>query len=63
MQVTRAADYAMRAMIYLARQEESKLSNIKDIAEHEKIPEKFMRKLVHILHKSGYIASEENMVL
>lgn len=58
MQVTRAADYAMRAMIYLARQEVGKLSNIKDIAEHEKVPEKFMRKLVHILHKSGYIESE-----
>ncbi len=39
MQVTRAADYAMGAMIYLARQEEGKLSKIKDIAEHEKVPE------------------------
>lgn len=58
MQVTRAADYAMRAMIYLARQEVGKLSNIKNIAEQEKVPEKFMRKLIHILHKSGYIESE-----
>ena len=57
MQVTRTADYAMRAMNYLARQEVGKLSNIKDIAEHERVPEKFMRKIVHILHKSGYIES------
>lgn len=58
MQVTRAADYAIRGMIYLAQQEPGALSNIKDIADHEKVPEKFMRKLLHILHKSGFIASE-----
>ncbi len=58
MQVTRAADYAMRGMMYLARKEPGELSNIKDIASHEKVPEKFMRKLVHILHKAGYIESE-----
>lgn len=58
MQVTRAADYAMRGMVYLARQEPGELSNIRDMANHEKVPEKFMRKLVHILHKSGYIESE-----
>lgn len=58
MQVTRAADYALRGMIYLARQEEGRLSNIKVMAKHENVPEKFMRKLIHILHKSGYIESK-----
>lgn len=58
MQVTRAADYAMRGMIYLAQQESGKLSNIKEMADHENVPEKFMRKLIHILHKSGFIESK-----
>ena len=57
MQITRAADYALRGMTYLARQEPEKLTLIKEISNKEGIPEQFMRKLVHILHKKGFIKS------
>ena len=55
MQITRAADYALRGMTYLARQEPGKLSIIKEISNEEGVPEKFMRKLFHILHTKGFI--------
>ena len=57
MQITRAADYALRGMTYLARQEPGELSTIKEISSEEGVPEKFMRKLFHILHKRGFIDS------
>ena len=40
MQITRAADYALRGMTYLARQEPGKLSRVKEISNKEGIPEK-----------------------
>ena len=57
MQITRATDYALRGMTYLARQEPGKLSNIKEISNEEGVPEKFMRKLFHLLRKRGFIDS------
>lgn len=57
MQITRAADYALRGMTYLARQEPGKLSMIREISIEEGVPEKFMRKLFHILHTKGFIDS------
>ncbi|MCH7820128.1 MAG: Rrf2 family transcriptional regulator [Candidatus Marinimicrobia bacterium] len=57
MQITRAADYALRGMIYLARQDPGKFTYIREISNEEGVPEKFMRKLFHILHKSGFIDS------
>ncbi len=57
MQITRAADYALRGMTYLARQEPGEFSTIKEISSEEGVPEKFMRKLFHILHTKGFIGS------
>ncbi len=57
MQITRAADYALRGMTFLARQEPGKLSIIKEISNEEGVPERFMRKLFHILHTKGFIGS------
>ena len=57
MQLTRAADYALRGMIFLARQDSLKYTRISEIADNEKVPEKFMRKLIHILNQKGYLES------
>lgn len=57
MQLTRAAEYAIRGTIYLAEQPNGKLSQISDIAEKEDVPETFMRKIIHILSKNGIIRS------
>ncbi len=57
MQLTRAADYALRGMTYLARQDPFKYSRIREISKNENVPEKFMRKLIHMLNQKGYIES------
>ena len=57
MKITKGADYALRGMTYLARQEPGKLSRVKEISNKEGIPEQFMGKLVNILHKRGFIDS------
>lgn len=57
MQLTRAADYALRGMVFLARQDFLKFTKISEIAESERVPEKFMRKLIHMLNQHGYIES------
>ena len=57
MKITRAADYALRCITYLARQEPEKLTLIKEISIKEGVPEMMTRKLVHILHKKGFISS------
>lgn len=57
MQLTRGADYALRGMIFLAGQDSLKYIQIREISIREDIPEKFMRKLVHILNQKGYLES------
>lgn len=57
MQLTRGADYALRGMTFLAGQDSLRYVRIKEISVEEDIPEKFMRKLVHILNQKGYLES------
>ncbi len=57
MQLTRGADYALRGMTFLARQDSLKYIRIREISDSEDIPEKFMRKLIHILNQKGYLES------
>ena len=57
MQLTRAAEYALRGMSHLARVDNGELCQISDLAKLEDVPETFMRKIVHILSRSGLIRS------
>jgi Rrf2 family protein len=61
MQITRQADYALRAILYLARHElaknepEWKYATTKEIAEKKLIPNSFLAKIISQLSISGLI--------
>ncbi|NOY88527.1 MAG: Rrf2 family transcriptional regulator [FCB group bacterium] len=49
------AQYAMRAMIYLARQSNGKPVRVVQIAQAEGIPKQFLSKILHILRQKGLV--------
>lgn len=55
MQITRQADYALRAMLYLARIPESQKAATSQIADEQKIPPSFLAKIVSQLSIAGLI--------
>ena len=55
MQITRQADYALRAMVFLARLEPNNKAATKKIAEQQKIPPSFLAKIVSQLSIAGLI--------
>lgn len=57
MQLTLAGEYAIRTMIHLAENEDRDIITIKEIAEQQNIPEKFLRKIIPQLCAAGLIKS------
>ncbi|MED1202266.1 Rrf2 family transcriptional regulator [Heyndrickxia acidicola] len=55
MRLTNYTDYSLRVLIYLAAQEPSKLSNIKEIAETYGISKNHLMKVTHELGKMGVV--------
>ncbi|MHB8809423.1 MAG: RrF2 family transcriptional regulator [Desulfobulbaceae bacterium] len=55
MRLTRAAEYAIRCIIYLSRQGRGVLTNKNDIAEQAEIPPHFLAKIAQDLAKAGFI--------
>jgi Rrf2 family protein len=55
MQITRQADYALRAMLYLAKMSESQKAATSQIAEEQRIPPSFLAKIVSQLSIAGLI--------
>jgi Rrf2 family protein len=55
MQITRQADYALRAMLYLARLEPAKRAATSQIAEEMRIPPSFLAKIISQLSIAGLI--------
>jgi Rrf2 family protein len=55
MQITKQADYALRAVLYLARMDDNSKASTKDIAETQKIPPSFLAKIVSQLSIAGLI--------
>lgn len=55
MQITRQADYAIRAILFLARQEPNQRAATKQIAETQKIPPSFLAKIISQLSIAGLI--------
>jgi Rrf2 family protein len=55
MQITKQADYAVRAMTYLARMEKNKRSATSDIAKAQNIPPSFLAKIISQLSIAGLI--------
>jgi len=55
MQITRQADYALRAMLYLARLDEGERAATSRIAENQEIPPSFLAKIISQLSIAGLI--------
>jgi len=55
MQITRQADYALRAVIYLAVMDDAVKASTKEIAEEQKIPPSFLAKIISQLSIAGLI--------
>ena len=58
MQISRRADYGLRAVIYLADQEPGKCSSIAEIAKRQGVPKKFLEKIIQDLVRRGLISSK-----
>jgi Rrf2 family protein len=57
MQLTRAADYAVRVMIHLATIEPGQRVSLPALAQATDAPESFLSKVLQSLARSGFIAS------
>ncbi len=57
MKLTKASEYGILTLLYLAKQPEGQLSDTASIAEVERIPLSFLIKLVPALVKAGLIRS------
>jgi Rrf2 family protein len=57
MQITSGADYGLRGLLYLARQQPGRLVVAAEIAEAEHMPEYFFSKIFQNLAKAGLVNS------
>src|SRR5438128_11898190 len=59
MQVSRKIDYALRAVIHLANEETSaRACSVGEIAERERVPRRFLEKIVQELIHKGLVRSQ-----
>lgn len=61
MQLTRAGEYGVRAVIYLAAWPEGKIIFVGEISESQDIPKSFASKILQILVKSGLVRSQRGV--
>ena len=57
MQISRAGDYALRAVVFLSRQDSDRLCTIGEIAHAQQIPQAFLAKLMPMLIKGNVVKS------
>ena len=55
MQLTRQADYAIRALLHLSAQEKGSVVQTKEIASHQEIPEKYLPTIMRTLARAGLV--------
>ncbi|HUI87775.1 MAG TPA: Rrf2 family transcriptional regulator [Anaerolineales bacterium] len=55
MQITRQADYAVRAVLYLAHQDNAERAATSTIAEEQRIPPSFLAKIISQLSIAGLL--------
>ncbi len=61
MQFTKAEDYGLHGIIYLASQPEGKITPLSEISEEQQVPEKFLAKIFQNLSKAGLIKSHRGV--
>lgn len=62
MQISKKAQYGLRAMLYLARvQKEKKIVPLKEIAEKERVPFAFLEKIMGQLEKAKLVKAKKGV--
>jgi Rrf2 family protein len=56
--ISRTAEYALRAVLFLARQPEGAIVRAADIADALRIPANYLSKILHILGRTDLLVSE-----
>jgi Rrf2 family transcriptional regulator, iron-sulfur cluster assembly transcription factor len=57
MQISMTTEYAIRALLYLAGEGRDEVKRIADIAPAAEVPENYLRKIIPILTKAGFVRS------
>ena len=57
MQITRAAEYAIRGVLYLCMQPKGSVCLLSDISEKQDIPPSFLSKIFQNLARAGFVSS------
>ena len=57
MKLTTRSEYALLALVFLARRQNNELVSVEVIAREQKIPEKFLEQILLALKRSGYLRS------
>jgi Rrf2 family iron-sulfur cluster assembly transcriptional regulator len=57
MELTKAGDYGVFGVIYLAKQPQGKIVSLSEVSKAEDIPEKFLAKIFQSLTRSGLLRS------
>jgi len=57
MKLTRGGEYGIRGVLYLARQDDGKVSMLSAIAESQDVPPRFLAKIFQALAKAGIVKS------
>jgi Rrf2 family protein len=61
MKISRKSDYALRAVLYIARQPSEKRSSINAIAETERVPRDFLAKILKELTRASILKSYQGV--
>jgi Rrf2 family protein len=57
MRLTRGSDYAMRGVVFLAKQPADQISLVSEVAQAQGIPESYLAKIFQDLSRSGLVVS------
>ncbi|MBK7092018.1 MAG: Rrf2 family transcriptional regulator [bacterium] len=61
MQFTKAEEYGIFGIMYLASQPPGRITPLSEISENQKVPEKFLAKIFQSLSRSGLIRSHRGV--
>ena len=61
MQFTKAEEYGIFGIMYLATQPKGKVTPLSEISEHQHVPEKFLAKIFQSLCRSGLVRSHRGV--
>jgi len=61
MQFTKAEDYGLHGIMYLAEQPQGKVTPLSEISDAQQVPEKFLAKIFQSLSKTGLVKSHRGV--